>query len=155
MTSVENNSIYFPIILRQKSAGKAVGVPALIDSGSTSNLISKKFADQNKLRTVTVKVPYTLTNADGTKHKKGPIIEVVWAKMLMDGKQTSEYFLVAELDEEVVLGCEWLKRVNPEIDWTKGELVAINSRPTGHRSIGTITIASMILSEWSPQQLKL
>lgn len=48
--------------------GKKTSAIALIDSGATTNLIDKKFVENNHLVTNRLAVPFPITNADGTEN---------------------------------------------------------------------------------------
>ena len=105
-----------------------VGVTALamIDSGTTGNFMSRKFATNNRISGLSKERPYQLTVVDGTllnqdegmvKEETLPLLSQIYGKDL--GCIT---FDLVSIPHEVILGIPWLEKVNPSIDWNSQKI---------------------------------
>ena len=102
--------------------GKKTRVTALVDSGATTNLIDKRFVEQNHLVTNKIAYPFPITNADGTENNQGYITEYVRAYMVIGDHASTHHFYVTNLSgKDVMIGYTFLHKHNPSIDWEKGE----------------------------------
>jgi hypothetical protein len=53
----------------------------------------------------------------------GSITESIQAELTIQNHTTLETFLITELgDDDAMIGIEWIKEHNPEIDWRSGKL---------------------------------
>ena len=67
--------------------------------------------------------PIPLYNINGLLNKAGSITHVVrlWLKIAKHEEVVS--FTVMDLGpKDVILGIDWLRQHNPEVNWTKGEV---------------------------------
>ena len=94
---------------------------AMIDSSATRNFMLKKFAMNHRIPGLPKEKPYQLTVVDGTplnqdegmvKKETLPLISQIHGKDL--GRIT---FDLMSIPHEVILGIQWLEKVNPSIDW--------------------------------------
>ena len=70
-------------------------------------------------------------NIDGTLNHSGSIREFAPIAITVDGHKHWVDFLITDLGKEnLILGLPWLRRVNPEVDWTKGLLSIKTHRVT-------------------------
>ena len=96
---------------------------AMVDSGATGLFMDKRFADREGLRRLRLKKPLPVYNIDGTLNQSGSITEFVQIAITVDGHKHWADFLVTDLgQEDLILGLPWLRRTNPEVDWSKGLL---------------------------------
>ena len=102
--------------------GKKVQTVALVDSGATTNFISKQFVETNHLVTNRLRHTYEIKNADGTPNLSGTINSYVRAYMEIGDHKTTNYLYVTDLgDKDMMIGYTFLHDHNPDIDWEKGE----------------------------------
>jgi hypothetical protein len=53
----------------------------------------------------------------------GSITDSIQVNLTIQDHTTPETFLIAELgDDDAMIGIEWIKKHNPEIDWSHGTL---------------------------------
>jgi len=96
---------------------------ALIDSGATDNFISLDLVDHFFIPTINPPKPKTVWNLDRTRNSIGTINQAAHLDLTYNGKKNTHNFYVIDLGEDhMVLGMPFLAAVNPEINWTEGEL---------------------------------
>ncbi|KIM58954.1 hypothetical protein SCLCIDRAFT_75643, partial [Scleroderma citrinum Foug A] len=66
-----------------------------LDSSATGCFVDKSWA---------------LDNVDGTRNQEGDITHYLWCAVMCLGKLP------------LILGHDWLKKHNPDIDWTTGDI---------------------------------
>ena len=120
----ENNANYSPVYvyLTLLTTENKESCNALVDSGASSNCISQELARRLNVFNVRLKKPRKMTMA-----MKGNDISVKWKTELInmeigDHEEMIEFFVIPNLQEDVILGKQWLSRHNPIIDWRKDEL---------------------------------
>ncbi|KAF9801177.1 hypothetical protein IEO21_10191 [Rhodonia placenta] len=95
----------------------------MVDSGATTKFINKHFIMENRVRTRKLKEPILLYNIDGTLNKDGSISEVAVLQMQIGDHVEKTVFTVMDIGpEDVIVGLDWLREHNPEIDWESGSL---------------------------------
>ncbi|KAF9801706.1 hypothetical protein IEO21_10049 [Rhodonia placenta] len=95
----------------------------MVDSGATTKFINKRFITKNKVQTQKLKEPIPLYNIDGTLNKDGSILEVAILQMQVGDHVEKMVFMVTDIGpEDVIVGLDWLREHNPEIDWESGSL---------------------------------
>lgn len=95
----------------------------MVDSGATATFIHQKFVDENKIRTRKLEKPIPLFNIDGSENHAGFITHVAILDMIIGSHSEKVVFTVTDIGpEDVIIGIDWLKKHNPEVDWTKGSL---------------------------------
>ncbi|THG93741.1 hypothetical protein EW145_g8291 [Phellinidium pouzarii] len=117
------NSIVIHTTLQKPDTHERLEVEVLIDSGATGLFIDKEFVKQNRLKTRSLGYTIPVFNVDGTKNVGGSIEEEV--DLVVEYKEHRELatFEVCNLGKTVlILGHNWLKKHNPEIDWITGEI---------------------------------
>ena len=99
-------------------------VAALVDCGATNTFINKSVIKSNNLVTKKLAQPCKVYNVDGTENKDGRITHIVERGYLEVGLHKSrENFFITDLGtKEMILGMDYLRHHNPEINWDKGEL---------------------------------
>ena len=106
-----------------KGLNRSLRTPAMIDSGATALFLNKRFVEKNNIYTHPLTRVIALHNIDGTKNKAGSLTHFARLTLTVGGYTEKLEFLVTDLGpEDVILGLPWLKRVNPLIDWTTGEM---------------------------------
>ena len=98
-------------------------VNSLVDSGATGNFIDREYVRTHRLTTQKLSKPISVFNVDGTLNDSGSITEV--ADLILRYQNYSERTLFAVTSigkQHLILGHSWLRKHNPEIDWTTGEV---------------------------------
>src|SRR5271170_3411715 len=94
----------------------------LLDSGATTNFISKGFA--RNFEKFKLKQPETLNVIDGTEISSGKITHIVEDRFDLATHSEILAFRIVELkDYDLVLGIPWLRLHNPVIDWKEGRVM--------------------------------
>ena len=96
----------------------------MVDSGASTLFINKRFIEANNIRTRKLKEPIPVYNIDGTLNKNGSISHVAVLNMSLGGAHVGrEAFTVTDIGpEDVIIGIDWLRYHNPEIDWFNGKM---------------------------------
>ena len=95
---------------------------ALLDSGADNLYINRDWVDKHQLSTFQLEHPIPVYNADGTFNNGGTITHGVKLRLSIQGHSTLEVFRITQLKNAVIVGMEWLKKHNPEIDWIQGKI---------------------------------
>ena len=97
--------------------------PALLDSGATGCFVNKSWALDRRLRLSKLVKPIPVLNVDGTRNQEGDITHYVLLTVGV-GKHAEKLWCAVTCLGKVplILGHDWLKKHNPNIDWTTGEV---------------------------------
>ena len=98
----------------------------LIDSGATKNFVDEQEAKRLKIPIEKLNQPIRVTLLDGNDLVAGVITHTSALQLHFDdGTEQLEKFYLTKIDEEHpwVLGYDWLKRQNPEINWSEPSIV--------------------------------
>ncbi|KAA8495185.1 Transposon Ty3-I Gag-Pol polyprotein [Porphyridium purpureum] len=109
-------------MIRVQGSVDCVNLPLLLDSGASHNFLSHRI-----LRGIPhLKDKFTshggsVTLADGSSTNTFGMVQGV--KVMIDGTEQSINFVVCDLkDQDAILGMEWLRASNPDIDWVEGRV---------------------------------
>lgn len=95
----------------------------MVDSGATATFIHRKFVEKNSVRTRKLRNPIPLFNIDGTQNREGSITDVAVLDLVIGSHSERMVLVVTDIGpEDLIIGIDWLRRHNPEIDWTEGSL---------------------------------
>ena len=117
------NSIRIPVHLRTTDTLEEVNTNVLVDCGATGDFIDEGFVERSKIPTQKLSQPIPVYNVDGLPNEAGSITKVT--DMIMTYKGHSEWILLAVTQlgkQDTILGMTWLKKHNPEIDFTTGSV---------------------------------
>ncbi|KAL5514485.1 hypothetical protein ACEPAG_2574 [Sanghuangporus baumii] len=104
--------------IRVKVGTKTLAVKALIDSGATCSTIHPNLVRQFSLFKKRLDHPRPLNNADGSPNQGGAITHEVYTLIFDGPKPQPQTLAVATTgQDQVILGIDYLAKVNPEIDW--------------------------------------
>ena len=122
---LQANSLYIPVLIRDPQTLQYVSKDKqslLIDSGATKNFIDEQEAKRLQLPTERLNQSIRVTLIDGNDSVAGLITHFTTLQLIFeDGTEQLEKFYLTKIDEEHpwVLGYDWLRRRNPEIDWNE------------------------------------
>lgn len=95
----------------------------MVDCGATALFISEGFVQRNKVHVHPLNWKIQLCNIDRSENHVGSVLKVAQLRLRLGEAREWQDFLVTDLSlEELVLGLPWLRKVNPEIDWSSGTL---------------------------------
>jgi len=117
------NSIRILVHLKTTDTVEEVSTDALVDCSATGDFIDEGFVERSKIPTRNLSQPIPVFNVDGSLNEAGSITKV--ANMIMTYKGHSERILLAVTQlgkQDTILGMTWLKKHNPEIDFTTGSV---------------------------------
>ena len=104
----------------------AMPVRVLIDSGATGVYISPDFVDRIQQPTFLKKEPYRLLLVDGTPmtHNKGWVHhETRRLGLEIEGHlKYLKFDMMKLVSEDIILELSWLRKANPQIDWSKSSI---------------------------------
>ena len=92
----------------------------LLDSGSTGNYISTQVCAAHRVKVERDLYPDQLTMADGSKVLTKGRVQIRFKCGEYQGTVQAKVF--PGLQKPVILGIPWLKKENPQIDWTQGSV---------------------------------
>jgi hypothetical protein len=112
-------AIHVPLLFK----GTRTVEKALLDSGATENFLDRRTVARLKLPVKQLKDPRWVYNVDGSNNKAGQITHECQLKLNYGGKELEQRFFVSDLGvDRALLGYPFLRKFNPKIDWTKGQL---------------------------------
>ena len=95
----------------------------MVDCGATTLFLGNDFVKWHNLRTTLLRQPINIFNIDGTPNQAGQITHFARLALTVDNQERWTDFLVTNLGgEDIILGLPWLRKINPEVDWEKGQL---------------------------------
>ena len=92
----------------------------LLDSGSTGNYISAQVCAAHRVKVERDLYPDHLTMADGSKVLTRGRVQIRFKCGEYQGTVQAKVF--PGLQKPLILGIPWLKKENPQIDWTQGQV---------------------------------
>ena len=118
------NSITIPIRLHTIDTEETSAEIALVDSGATHSFIDQEYVNMKGWNTTLVKKPIRVLNVDGTPNQSGMIKSTITLRVTYKGEHTERMtFGVVNLGKAtLILGHNWLKKHNPEVDWETGKI---------------------------------
>ena len=110
---------------------RKIDAHAILDSGAEGVYCNISFINTHKIPTTTLAKPIYPRNVDGTMNKQGPICHTAILRMEMgeEHKETTEMAVTNIGRHDILLGTDWFRAHNPQIDWAKNNL-RLNRCPT-------------------------
>lgn len=102
---------------------RSAATRALLDSGASTIFINSAFVKKHNVTLARLDAPITLRNADGSQNAIGLITHEARLLMTIGRHQEEVVASVANTGEDdLILGIDWLRLHNPEIDWEQGQV---------------------------------
>ena len=100
-----------------------IEVEALLDSSATGCFVDKSWALDRRLWLSKLMKPVPVLNVDGTRNQEGDITHYILLPVGV-GKHAEKLWCAVTCLGKVplILGHDWLKKHNPDIDWTTGDV---------------------------------
>ena len=123
------------IEVRCQVAGQNVTAIAMIDSGSSINIINPKFVNQVRIPWSQKKTPYKMRTYEGqvASYDGGRSQRESTLLITVEDDPREETFDILPTGPrcDMILGLPWLKEYNPWIDWKNGHLESRQQTPEG------------------------
>ena len=120
----ETNSSYLPVYMSISlcTSEKTESGRDLVDSGASSNCISQELAEKLNVFRIKLKEPKRMFLATKSNTISIKLKTEVEKMMIGDHEELVDFFIIPELQEEVILGKKWLSTHNPMIDWVSDKV---------------------------------
>jgi len=104
--------------------GRKINAHAILDSGAEGVYCNILFINAHKIPTSTLAKPIYPRNVDGTLNKQGPICHTAILQMEMgeEHKEITEMAVTNIGRHDILLGTNWFRAHNLQIDWAKNKL---------------------------------
>ena len=111
------------ILVQISGQNQSIVTHAMVDSGASTTFLSRRFVETHHVTTTPLSHPITLTNADGSRNSIGAVTESAQIGLTVGIHSEGIYAMVADIgDEDLIIGVDWLRYHNPEINWQSGEV---------------------------------
>src|SRR5437899_5216512 len=121
-----------------------IEVEALLDSGTTGCFVDKGWALDRRLPLSKLIKPVPVLNVDGTRNQEGDITHYVLLTVGIVKHAEKLWCAVTCLGKvPLILGHTWLKKHNPDVDWTTGQ-VKLNRCPPECRALLETRFAKLL-----------
>lgn len=120
-----------PIKIEIPSDERKIMTKALIDSGATGSCIKQEFVEKHNIPLLRLPRPIKVINIDGTHNIKGPITHYARLRLVAGSHSEQIDLAVTGTGSDIVLGHDWLRLHNPNINWQQGG-VTFDRCPLGH-----------------------
>ena len=103
---------------------------ALLDCGATGLFMDMKWAKGNFISMTELEYLIHVYNMDGSQNSVGSITHEATLIMIHKGHREKVTFEICDLGKvNLIIGYTWLKKHNPEINWTTGEIEFMRCPP--------------------------
>ena len=99
----------------------------LVDSGASDSFIDRTYAFRTRLPLFTLTHAMDISLADGNSPRSGSITQ--WTLVNLKTQKTETTVVLFVIDSpgvNIILGNDWLTRINPRIDWRTGEILSVD-----------------------------
>ena len=147
--NIRSPSIAIRVKLVGKLSGKEISARALLDSGAKGLIIHEDYAKKNNLTLRTLAKPLPAQNVDGSENTNGLIRHTTIQHLRIQDNsgnkhdERAEFYVTNIGDYDVILGTDWLRFHNPEVDWAKDQF-ALNRCPPSCRTTQTTPVIQSV-----------
>ena len=91
-------------------------------------IINHSFAQHHNLTLCTLRSPLNVRNVDGSLNRSGPIHFTTIQTLRISThnnqyhQERSEFYVTSLATHDIILGTDWLKAHNPELNWTNSQI---------------------------------
>ena len=118
-----DKEIILKIEIPPKGKKSFISAEALLDSGANIIFIDRKWTRDKNIPLILLRNPIPMFNVDGTKNSARNITHSANIIIEYQGHHEKVIAKVMDLEKnQVILGYTWLKKHNPDIDWTNREV---------------------------------
>ena len=95
----------------------------MIDSGASTSFLNWRFVKRNNVTTKKLTTPIPLRNADDSKNAMGAITHTAQLQLIIGQHCETINFAITDIGtDEVIMGIDWLRYHNPDINWREGQI---------------------------------
>lgn len=117
------HSLVIPLQLKTLDTGQSIKEHALIDSGATGSFLDRSFVLSQNWNMRSVGNPVKVLNVDGSENAAGSITHAIDLEVMFGEHREKMTFGIVNLGKnKMILGHDWLKKHNPEVDWVEGHV---------------------------------
>ena len=117
-----NSKLHSNLIVLSVPTSIGVQASVLIDCGSTTNFISKRFVLLNQISSVNTATSQVVRLADGSVSTTCKLVQSL--HLYINDREICESLLVFPIESfDIILGMPWLKKHNPNINWETNQIV--------------------------------
>jgi Reverse transcriptase (RNA-dependent DNA polymerase)/Aspartyl protease len=144
--NIRSPSVTIRVFLVGHKSQNKISARALLDSGAEGMIINSSFAARHKLTLRTLKAPLPVKNVDGSLNSSGPIrFTTIQNIRIQDNKHSfhqerSEFYVTTVGTHDIILGTDWLKAHNPELDWSRSRIAFTRCPPSCSQSTQPLII---------------
>ena len=118
-----SKEVKLSLTFRTTDAMRMFTTKALLDCGATDSFIDKGAIEKYGLTVTKLSDPIPIYNANGGRNKLGDIDGYVELEMIFGNhKELMTLYATSLGKDSIFIGHDWLKKHNPDIDWTTGEV---------------------------------
>jgi hypothetical protein len=115
----KSDHFYIPIML--KGRNKTADIRVLVDCVH-QRYSSVRFVKEKQVWTKNLTNKTPVRNIDGTSNVAGPITRYAELDLKIGDHEEKAAFMITDLgSDDVIIGIDWLRYHNPEIDWNAGK----------------------------------
>ena len=109
--------------MQTTDTGNVHSTKGLLDCGASDMFMSSDFMKQKHLTTKPLTHPILVYNVDGTLNEAGSISKIVDVMLRYHDHYECVTFAVTSIGtHDLILGLNWLRKHNPEVDWVMNEV---------------------------------
>ena len=128
-----------------------VSTTILVDCGATAEFMNEAYVRAHNFRTRQLAHPIPVYNVDGSPNEAGSIREEVDLIVRLGDHSERITFAVCGLGKtDAILGFTWLRKHNPDIDWSKGTVSLIRCPSACHAPLSAGPALSPHSANWPP-----
>ena len=102
---------------------KTADLKAMLDCGASTNFIHPRLIKAKNITTWKISQPIPLRNIDNSMNAIGMITHEADIGLCIGSHREIATFAVADIgDDDIILGIDWLREHNPELDWRKEDI---------------------------------
>jgi len=123
---VQGTFLLLPVEIGTTNTSKLHSVKALLDCGATRSFIDRDFVCSKGMNTWILLHNILVFNVDSSPNEAEQISKVVDIVLCYKTHSKRILLAISRLGKQsLILGYDWLKDLNPKIDWEKGEVEMI------------------------------
>jgi hypothetical protein len=133
--AMNGNSMVLPVTLQELNNLRGSTVAGLINSGATGGFIHEHLVEERGMEREPLPLPFPVYNANGMLNHGGQITHVVRLRItVQDHTEVFPFAITDTGKSDVIIGYNWLRKHNPELDWEKNELKFTRCPPACKRA---------------------
>ena len=131
-----------------KHSGKQINARILLDSGAEGLIINEAFVKRNSLTLQKLIHTFPAVNVDGSPNSHGLIQYTTIQRLRLLGQESNyhqeeaEFYVTNIGDTDIILGTDWLKHHNPEVDWAHDSLTFTRCPATCTQTRDKVTLCA-------------